>query len=265
MERAISPAYEVRLPSEQTIVDIFKGSWKSRLPGEVTSGTAPMFADSRPAWFASVIPGGFHGKSVLELGPFEGYQALLMEKLGAGSIDSVEGNNINFLKCLCVKELYGLRTRFHLGDILKEAQRAQRYDIVWASGVLYHMQEPVEFIDAICQRADNIFIWTHYYDASVMQSASADARSLFLSQHDRVVSRGEKQIHLHARSYKISSDYEHSIPMYWEGAPKDLTYWLELEDIHALFRQNGFDTSRVHHVGDMQGLPIVSFAAMRRG
>src|ERR1700687_1688382 len=107
-ETSIKPYYERRAPTAQNIADLFAGNWKALLPRGITSGAAPMFEDSRPAWAAAGIPGGFHGKTVLELGPFEAYQTYRLLHEGARRVVSVEANSVNFLKCLCVKEMYNL-------------------------------------------------------------------------------------------------------------------------------------------------------------
>jgi SAM-dependent methyltransferase len=223
-----------------------------------------MFEDSRPNWFASKLADGFTLKRVLELGPFEGYQTFLIDKLGASEITSVEGNNINFLKCLCLKEVYGIRAKFKHGDILAELKTPGTYDVLWASGVLYHMQDPIEFIESACRKADHIYIWTHFHDAAVID-AKADEfhKGLFRNQFNRTVEYQGRMITLHCRTYGIEN-YENNIPLYWEGAPKDSTYWLSLPDLHYLFQVNEFDVTDIEYIGDLDGMPVASFKASRR-
>jgi SAM-dependent methyltransferase len=259
LEHVIRTAYETRAPSPQTIADIFAGAWKSSLPGLTTDGPT-MFEDQRPAWFANLIPDGFLFKSVLDLGPFEAYQVRQMEKLGARSIDSVEGNRINFLKCLCLKEMYGLRTRFFHGDILEALREAGSYDVVWASGVLYHMQDPLAFLTEACRAGTYLFIWTNYFD----RTRISDQQIVnFLPEHDEVIDYNGRSITLHARSYMLS-DYG-DLPLYWEGAPKDIHYWMELDDIRAVLDMNGFDLIE-EMVSEMipPGLPCMQLAAVKR-
>ena len=68
--------------------------------------------EGRVHWVASLLPNGFQGLKILELGPFEGYDSRPFEQLGAESVLAVEGNNINFLKCLVLKHALGLKTHF---------------------------------------------------------------------------------------------------------------------------------------------------------
>jgi tetratricopeptide (TPR) repeat protein len=261
-ENALRPAYERRPPSAQTIIDIFGSSWKSALPGEANSGRERMFDDRRPAWFASQLPGGLHFKSILELGPFEGYQTYLLDQLGAREIVSVEGNTFNFLKCLCLKELYGLCSRLHLGDLqafLDSCDR--RFDAVFASGVLYHMQTPVHFIERATRLADHLYLWTHYYDASIARLTNGQEKHFVPEKNIRTVV-GDRELVLYARSY-LMQDYRNNIPRYWEGGQEDLTYWLAKDDLFAVIRAQNFEIAAVESEGNVNGLPCISLYARR--
>jgi tetratricopeptide (TPR) repeat protein len=260
--KPIRATYERRYPSTQTIVDIFGDSWKSNLPGTKKSGSAEMFDDGRPAWLASQIPSGMHFKSILELGPFEGYQTYLLDRLGAREIVSVEGNTINFLKCLCLKELYGLKSRVNLGDIQAYIEHCdRRFDVVFASGILYHMQEPIHFIEHTSRLADHMYIWTHVYDPSIATLRNGQEKH-FIPARNREVRIGDRTITLHARSYLVTS-YRDNIPMYWEGGQEDITYWLTKGDLFWLIRHYGMEIAAIEGEGDVNGLPCVSFYSRR--
>lgn len=263
MSDHISASYETRKASPQTIADIFGSSWKAQLPGGLKSGSDLLFNDSRPSWFNSIVPGGILYKSVLELGPFEGYQTYLLDRLGASEIVSVEGNNINFLKCLCAKEILKIRASFKHGNIMEELREPGRtYDVLWASGVLYHMEDPIAFIEHACKTAPIIYIWTHFFDDDVMKSMLNENKTKFLPDFNRSVDYDGRRLLLHARTYGIKN-YDENIPLYWEGAPQDLTYWLSLDDIRHIFLVNGFEIRHTEFIGDMQGVPVASFAAFR--
>ncbi len=169
-------------PSDQAIVDIFQGEWSSAFPsgsGLVTKpGHAALFSDHRID-AAEKYLGTFEGKSVCELGPLEGGHTYMMHRRGAKSIDAVEANKEAFLKCLCVKEIFGLsRTRFLLGDAIKFLETTPKaYDVVFASGILYHMVDPTRLLRAITEKSDSVYIWTHYYDRDAI--SERDDRGLF--------------------------------------------------------------------------------------
>ena len=54
---------------------------------------------------------------MVELGPFEAYNTFHLAQKGAYPLIAVEGNKINFLKCLAVKEILDFNCRFKLGDL----------------------------------------------------------------------------------------------------------------------------------------------------
>jgi SAM-dependent methyltransferase len=158
--------YISTVPSTQNAVDLFKDSWSSCLPlDNVKSGSIPLFDDPRIRAFNSVI--SVAGKTILELGPLEGAHSKMLQDLGAASVTSVESNSISFLKCLTVKNIFQLNTSFLLGDFreyIKECKiKNIKYDIVLASGVLYHMTNPVELLRDISDVTEVVYIWTHYY------------------------------------------------------------------------------------------------------
>ncbi len=173
----ILDAYVHQEPNPQNILDLFSGEWSSAmLSGSgltTTPGTANLFDDDRIKWAGQVF-GGFKDMRALELGPLEGGHSYMLHNMGAARVLAIEANTRAFLKCLCIKEIFGLdRVHFALGDFisyLKSQGTDSRYDVVLASGVLYHMQHPMEMLDLIAKVTDRIFIWTHYYDAAVIEA-----------------------------------------------------------------------------------------------
>ena len=162
----------------QNAVDIFKGEWVSAFPSDVQvdAGDAPLYCDARLQWLASQTP--VSGRRVLELGPLEGSHTFQLLQAGATSVTAIESNRRSFLKCLVTKELLGLdRARFLCADFLDYLERypEAHYDLCVACGVLYHMRDPLRMLGLCSQHADEIFLWTHYYDAAVLGSNANQA------------------------------------------------------------------------------------------
>jgi hypothetical protein len=161
--------FEQRIPSAQAAVDIFSGKWASNLSQilPVTgTGTANLFNDPRVKLAAAALGanGRVNGMRILEVGPLEGAHTYLLEQLGAGSVTAVESNTEAFLKCILVKDMLGLKANFLCGDavlFLKESD--EQYDLVFCSGFLYHLMDPLETIRLICSRTSRCFVWTHYH------------------------------------------------------------------------------------------------------
>ncbi len=176
--RPVTDEYETRAPSPQHALDLYAGEWASYLPAphdSYVAGHTPLFHDARLEW-AIARMGGVEGANVLELGPLEGGHTWLLEQRGAARITAIEANRRAFLKCLVMKEVVGTaRAHFLLGDFmayLRESPDAH-FDVGVASGVLYHMAEPVELLARLARTCDTLFIWTHYFDAAHVSLQSA--------------------------------------------------------------------------------------------
>jgi hypothetical protein len=158
----------LKCPSPQTALDIFKGSWISRMPGEFAiyeAGATPLFDDGRIPLSVQYL-GPVEGKRVLDLGPLEGGQAYVLEKMGAKSIVSVEANSILYLRCLVAKEVLGMkRASFLCGDVIEYLKgNPAEFDMCVASGILYHMSDPVDLLWQLSRHVGELLIWTHYFD-----------------------------------------------------------------------------------------------------
>jgi hypothetical protein len=105
---SIRARFCTEMPSAQMALDDFKGAWKSKPPGNLSSGDQERFADTRVEWFMKTAElGTLEGQRILELGPFEAYNTYQFCKFGATDVTAIEGNTINFLKCLVIKEVLG--------------------------------------------------------------------------------------------------------------------------------------------------------------
>jgi hypothetical protein len=227
-----------RAPGPQAAVDIFAGQWITAFPPElgITAGPVNHFdpnVDPRVPWVASQLPNGLHGMSVLELGPFEGYQTALIEGEGAASVLAVEGSETAYLKCLIVKELLGLKARFLYGDVLKYlASTTDRFDIVWTSGILYHQTDPVGLLERVAACTDRVFLHTHYVDPDRTSTSLADAR--FDPKGDVIVTWHGRMLRLHC--YRYVDDWA---TKGFAGGPRDHALWMERDDIEFVLRELG--------------------------
>jgi hypothetical protein len=96
----------------------------------------------------------------------------MLEQAGFGEITAIESNSRAYLKCLIAKEVMGMaRARFLFGDIFPHLRESEAsYDLTVASGVLYHMTDPLELIALIAARSRACYVWTHVYDEQEAQS-----------------------------------------------------------------------------------------------
>ncbi len=227
--------------SDQKALDIFAGEWASALPSDyahLRAGQATLFDDARIHWAIKQL-GGVNNKKVLELGPLEGAHSYMLEKAGAREVLGIEGNTRAYLRCLVIKELFGLqRVRFIHDDFVPYlATTGDSFDVVIASGVLYHQVEPMKMLADLARITSSLFIWTHYFDESLI----ANSR-LSLARFGAPEERNFDGFHYEQRelSYDRPRDASDFI-----GGPEPGSNWLSKADIVAALRHFGFSEIRV--------------------
>jgi hypothetical protein len=228
--------FEHRAPSPQTAVDIFGGKWASNLKavcGVTGTGDSDLFSDARIKMAAEALgkDGRFDGARILELGTLEAAHTYQLEQLGAERLVTVESNTEAYLKCLIVKEILQLKSRFLCGDAIAYLQETtEYYDLIFCSGILYHMADPVGLISLICQRASSSFVWTHYQSDEAIKSNIRKARVL--------ISHGFETTY-----YELAySDMRYD--RFW-GGNTPVAAWMTQAEIIRAFRHFGFESSAV--------------------
>jgi hypothetical protein len=241
--------YLTAAPSPQHALDLFKGEWASALPAPwnatYRAGHLPLFADVALVW---AIPrlGGVSERRVLELGPLEGLHTYLLQQHGAASITAIEANPRAYLRCLVIKEIIGLtRAQFLLGDFvafLREHPEA-RFDIAVASGVLYHMEDPIELLGRLASASDALYLWTHYFDPqNIRRRPNIEAR---FKQPESRTTMGFQHV-----VYPYQYAYERFRDTFYGGA-RQYANWLTRDDILRALRHFGFHDIEVGHEEEM--------------
>ncbi len=227
-------------PAPQNMVDIFAGEWSSKFPAEfnLNAGPVPLFQDARIHWMIQEL-NGIAEMRVLELGPLEGGHSYMLDRAGASRVLAIESNQRAFLKCLIVKELLDLpAVEFVLGDFRSYFEKMNdQFDLCVASGVLYHMREPVELIAQIAQRCERLFLWTHYYDKDVIQQ-DKNLNFRFKESYPRVT---------HGFSYHLHHyDYLDGLESSgFCGGNAAFSHWISRDDLFGALKHFGFREFRV--------------------
>lgn len=218
---------ETTMPSHQNAVNLVPG-WSSHFPPHLrlTAGRLPLFDDSRIAWAIGRF-GDLNGRSVLELGPLEAAHTSMLVKAGA-RVQAVESNPLAFLKCLITKEILQLDgARFHLGDFVEWLERREeRYDLIVASGVLYHMRDPLRLLRAIAKRTDALYLWT----VAVMDDAAPS----------RTEKSGPVTVRFYRRRYGPKD-------VQFCGGPNADPVWMHRDDILSVLGHLGFVSRTIAH------------------
>lgn len=222
-------------------MDIFRGEWASKLPPPLESAThasTELFDDPRVSWVIERL-GGVEDMRVLELGPLECGHTYMLQRRGAREIVAVEAHQRAYLRCLVVKELLGLdRARLVHGDFVGYLKQTDdRFDLCFASGVLYHMTNPVELLGLIAEASPRAFIWTHYHDPA---GARHSRRFRRRAMGARRASRDGFEHVLHRRRYGYSL-----FSAGFCGGGARVTNWLSREDLMGALRHYGFSRIEV--------------------
>ncbi|MGA8277474.1 MAG: class I SAM-dependent methyltransferase [Rhodanobacteraceae bacterium] len=239
----LADTYVSGMPNSQNVLDIFKDEWSSRLPDEfgltTTPGTARLFEDGRVEWAREMF-GEFSDWSVLELGPLEGGHSYMLQRAGAGKVISVEANRRAFLKCLCMKEVLDLgKVRFLLGDFIPFLEQSKtRYDLTFASGVLYHMEEPWRLLQGIANVSDRMFLWTHYYDEAIIRGNPALAGKF---SDTELMEFGGCSYECSIQSYQDALEWSGFC-----GGPKRVSRWLTRASLMDAIKRFGFNNIEVN-------------------
>lgn len=187
----------------------------------------------------------------------------MLDRMGAGRVVAIEANIRAYLKCLVSKELLEIASaRFLCGDAIRylEGELAHgrpKFDLCLASGVLYHLINPVAALDLMMRSSDRLLLWTMYYDEDVIQSR-ADLAVKF-PESTPMEYAGYRHT-LYRQEYQQALDFKGFC-----GGSAATSAWMTRADILGAIEYFGFEVVDVgfDHKDHPHG-PAVCIAARRR-
>lgn len=261
MTKQISHEFSTELPSDQNAINIFSGRWISKLPdgAPVSGGVIPLFQDQRIIEGIRMMGGTLQGMKVVELGPFEGGHTYILHNAGASSIVAFEGNSVCYLKTLIAKEIFNLhKLKLIYGGIENWLEdNKEEFDLILASGVLYHLFDPLAALVNMAKRTKSILIWTHYFDDSVMQRG--DPRLAPFTGAREVRELEGLHATYHHRGYQGAEQNENFC-----GGMEGRSVWMERKDIISILEGLGYRVRVYHETPNHQSGPACCFLAQRK-
>jgi len=133
-----------------------------RIDGYDYGGAISAAGDARIEQFFRFAP---NPATILELGALEGaHTFMLAERPGVQRVLALEGREANLRKARFVQELLKAKNAEFAQANLEQARLAEfgTFDVVFCSGLLYHLPEPWKLIEQFPAVAPAVFIWTQY-------------------------------------------------------------------------------------------------------
>lgn len=159
------------------------------------------------------------GRSVLEVGCFEGVHTIALSQFGA-DVTAVDSRIENVVKTIVRCNLFGHKPTSFVCDVerAEDVQRLPRVDFIHHVGVLYHLKDPVTHLQRLGAITGSGFLLdTHYATPEMVNSAYQAGGQEYRYYHYREKGRDEV----------FSGMYDHA-------------KWLLLEDLKSLLAGLGF-------------------------
>lgn len=208
---------------------------KYELHGENSGGWFDAPNDPRLAFFRQCFPAA---RRILELGALEGGHTIGLARLpGVESVLGVEGRAASLARARLAQQLFGIENIELIPGNLEEMLLAElgQFDVIFCSGLLYHLPEPWRLVEQFAAVAPGVFLWTH-----CSTEALADT---------------------FAQGYKGRRQTEGGEAEALSGLSPD-SFWPTLGSLLSMFTQNGFREVRLfgHDPNQVNG-PAVTLAA----
>jgi SAM-dependent methyltransferase len=206
---------------------------------------------------------------IADLGCLEGGQAVEMARNGY-QVTGFEARQINIDKCNYVRDQLGLTNLSFIRDDVKNLKNYKAFDVVFCSGLLYHLDQPVTFLQMLGDVTKKMMILdTHYaepddflYDFLPFFNPlkrMVTKRLPFLSRKQNYGLSGlARQEGKQGRWFKeynktaSSDEIEHSV---WAAFSNDRAFWLCKKDLLQSIRESGFSiiTEQFDGLEDIKG------------
>jgi hypothetical protein len=243
----------------KTLFDSEEG-WTTQfeIDGIKYGGNTPQLVNDQRLLWHTEQAGGLKGKSVLELGPLEGAHTKTMLEAGAKRIIAIEGNADCYRRCRIVEEVFSFSpfvVDFRLADFTQSvaslAAEGMFFDVISASGVLYHQLNPARLIFDLAYITDTVFVWSHVAS-------------------ERGPNGGEINVDA-TGGQEVGNFYDGKINEYGRNKTKsycaglnEKAVWLYPDEMIRCFRNAGFKNIVVKEKGEHPNGDYILFIAKKR-
>lgn len=185
---------------------------------------------------------------IVDLGCLEGGYAAAFAQAGYEAL-GIEGREDNFRRCQIVEEGLALPNLSFAHDDVRNLRAHGEFDAVFCSGLLYHLDRPVEFIELLGDVARRtVLLNTHY-------ATSSRPRGYRLSR--QATNEGKRGRWYREFSPDADHDEVEAIP--WASIGNDRSFWLDKRDLLQSIHDAGFGLvyEQFDFLGDIATSPYI--------
>lgn len=163
---------------------------------------------------------------IADLGSLEGGYAVHFARAGY-EVLGIEGQPENFARCQWVADRVGLENLSFVQDDVRNVAAYGEFDAVLCAGLLYHLDQPVEFLHLL---------------------GRLTRRALILSTNHATVEGGELEVYAPGLSAELSEHegrrgrWFEEQPSPWSSVGNSRSFWLERGDLLRSLVEAGFPT-----------------------
>ena len=188
--------------------------------------------------------GGLAGKRVIDVGCNEGGFAVEFARHGAAETIGVEARKLSVRRSELVRDLLGLTDlRFVCGDVLHELARAQQpFDVVFATGILYHLARPDAALRSMRERCCGfMLLCTHVAHPAASTHGCSDEIVEYVGEHGTFQGRRYSEHGVGPMAHTGGDDL-------WAAWGNDESFWPFEDDLVRMIEIAGFGSiEKVDH------------------
>jgi len=174
-----------------------------------------------------VFPNNKENYSLVDLGCLNGKFTLEFAKMGFRSI-GFEIRKQNYNECLENQKKSGLNNLKFINDSIVNINNYDDFDICHCSGLLYHLDKPVDFIQKISSKTNKLLILqTHFSVDNKNYSGTHGLSDIQLNEG------------VPGRWYREPPPKDES--ELWASWENNKSFWIQREHLISLIKNNGFD------------------------
>ena len=203
----------------------------------------PLFQSSKRL-LDFIFPGSKTDLNLIDLACLEGGFTVEFARLGFKSL-GIEVRNSNFVNCEYVKNHVNIPHLKFIQDNVLNLERYGSFDVVFCSGILYHLEKPKAFLEMMEKCCNKVLIVNTHY--------STDVKNTKFNLSDEIINED-----LPGRWYFEHDEIsiEQLDQMKWASWENNKSFWIRREYLIQAIRDVGFDIVFEQYDGINNGINI---------